>query len=148
MVTIAPCQCLIEQMDLVWEKLYEHVRRNCVLVFNTEFAAALKGLRVAPLGAVVTHKVKIINDCSFDVDAARGEKGGLNRDARTEDVPKCLCGNILPSLLNALTDLRLRFPHLGILLAKADVTAAFRMSIYLVYRVPVFSCQPGRIQVL
>ena len=46
-------------MDLV-EKLYEDVRRNRVLVFNRESAAALKGLRVAPLGAVVTHKVRII----------------------------------------------------------------------------------------
>ena len=81
---------------------------------------------MAPLGAVVTHKVRIINDYSFDVDAARGEKGGLNEDTQTQDVPKCLCADALPSLLNALTDLRIRFPHLRILLAKADVTDPFR----------------------
>ena len=67
-------------------------------MFNRESASALKGLRVAPLGAVVTHKVRIINEYSFDVDAARGEKGGLNRDTKTENVAKCLCGDALPSL--------------------------------------------------
>ena len=88
-----------EHVDLVWEKRSKDVRRNRVLVFkNRESAAALKGLRVAPLGAVVTHKVRIINDYSFDVDAARGEKGGLNKDTQTEDVPKCLCADALPSL--------------------------------------------------
>ena len=50
---------VFEHMDLVWEKMYEDVRRNRVLVFNRESAAALKGLRVAPLGTVVTHKVRI-----------------------------------------------------------------------------------------
>ena len=102
-----------------------HLLWATVKVFNRESAAALKGLRVAPLGAVVTHKIRIINDYSFDVDAARGETGGLNRVTQTEDVPEGLCGDALPSLLT-LTDLRLRFPHLPILLAKADVPDAFR----------------------
>ena len=115
-----------EHMDLVWKKLYEDIRRNRVLVFERESAASLKGLRVAPLGAVVTHKVRIINDYSFEAGAARGEKGGLNRDTQTEEVPKCLCGDALPALLKALTDLRIRFPNRRILLAKADVTDAFR----------------------
>ena len=66
---------------------------------------------MAPLGAVVTHKVKIINDYSFDVQAARGEKGGLNKDTHSEEVPKCLCGQAFPTLLQALTDLRERFPQ-------------------------------------
>ena len=91
-----------------------------------ESAASLKGLWVAPLSAVVTHTVRIINDYSFEAGAARGKKGGLNRDTLTEEVAKCLCGDALPALLNALKDLRTRFPHLRILLAKADVTDAFR----------------------
>ena len=41
-------------------------------------------------------------------------------------MPKCLCADALPSRLNALTDLRLRFPHLPIILVKADVSDAFR----------------------
>ena len=95
-------------------------------MFDRESAASLKGLRVAPLGAVVTHKVRIINDYSFEAGAARGENGGLNRDTLTEKVPKCLCGDALSALLKALRDLRIRFPHLRILLAKENVTDAFR----------------------
>ena len=41
-------------------------------------------------------------------------------------MPPCLCGEGLPTLLNVLTDLRIRFPNRRILLAKADVTEAFR----------------------
>ena len=41
-------------------------------------------------------------------------------------MPLCLCGEALPALLNVLTDLRIRFPNRCILLAKADVTEAFK----------------------
>ena len=41
-------------------------------------------------------------------------------------MPKCFCGDALPALPKALTDLRVRSPHLHLLLAKADVTDAFR----------------------
>ena len=99
---------VVEHMDLVWGKLFEDIGRNRVLVFDRESAASLKGLRVAPLGAVVTHKVRIINDYSFGAGAARGEKGGLNRDTITEEVPKFLCADALLALLKALTDLRIR----------------------------------------
>ena len=46
---------------------------------------------MAPVGAVVTHKVIIINHYSFDVDAAGGEKGGLNRDANRRLAEMLLC---------------------------------------------------------
>ena len=115
-----------EHMSTVREKLCEDVRRNRCLVFTREAVEKIVGLRVAPLGAVVTHKVKIINDYSFDPTTARGEKGGLNHDTVSEKVPPCLCGEALPALLNVLTDLRIRFPIRRILLAKADVTEAFR----------------------
>ena len=115
-----------EHMSTVWEKLCEDVRRNRCLVFTREAAEKIVGLRIAPLGAVVTHKVRIINDYSFDPSTARGEKEGLNRDTISEEVPPCLCGEALPALLNVLTDLRIRFPNRRILLAKADVTEEFR----------------------
>ena len=117
---------VVDYMDLVWEKLFKDIRRNRVLVFDGESVAALKGLRVALLGAVVMHKVGIINGYSFEAGEARGEKGGLNIDTLTEEVPKCLCGDALPALLKAPTDLRIRFPSLRMLLAKADGTDAFR----------------------
>ena len=47
-----------------------------------------------------------------------GGKAGLQRDTLTEEVPKCLCGDALPEPFKALTDVRIRFPHLRILLAK------------------------------
>ena len=101
-----------EYMPTVWEKLCEDVRRNRCLVFTREAAEKIVGLRVAPLGAVVTHKVRIINDYSFDPSTARGEKAGLNRDMISEEVPPCLCGEAPPALLNVLTDLQIRFPNL------------------------------------
>lgn len=75
---------MLQNIDLVWVKLFEYTRRNHVLVFNIESATALFLLRVAPLGAVVTRKVRIINDYSLDVEAARGEKAGLNRGKEKE----------------------------------------------------------------
>ena len=75
---------------------------------------------------MVTHKVRIINDYSFDPSMARGEKGGLNRGTVSEEVPPCLCEDALPALLIVLTDLRIRFPNRRILLTKADVAEAFR----------------------
>ena len=89
-----------EHMSTVWEKLCEDVRRNRCLVFTREAAEKLVGLRGAPLGAVVTHKVRVINDYSFDLSTARGGKGGLNRDMVSEEVPPCLCGKALLALLN------------------------------------------------
>ena len=96
------------------------------MVFTREAAAKIVRLRVAPLRAVVTHKVGIIDDYSFDPSTASGEKGGLNRDTVSKEVPPCLCGEALSALLNVLTDLQIRFLNHRILLAKADVTEAFR----------------------
>ena len=47
-----------EHMDLGWKKLFDDIRRNRVLVFSRDSASSIKDLRVAPLGAVVTHKAK------------------------------------------------------------------------------------------
>ena len=63
----------------------------------------------------------IINDHSFDVQAVRREKGGLSKDTHTEEVPKCFCGRTLPTLSQALTDLRIWFPRKQILLGKAEM---------------------------
>ena len=61
--------------------------------------AGLGDVRVAALGAVVTSKVRIINDLSFDPTTVRIPKGGLNLDTVTQDMPRCLCGEALPELL-------------------------------------------------
>ena len=115
-----------EHMSTVWEELCEDVRQNRCVVFTRKAAEKIVGLRVAPLGTVVTHKDRMINDYSFDPSTARGEKVGPNRDTVSEEVLPCLCGEALPALLNVLTDLLIRFLNRRILLAKADVTEAFR----------------------
>ena len=74
LVIIAVYECT---WTLVWEKLFDDIRRNWILMFRGS-ASSMKGLRVVSLGAVVTHKEKIINDYSFDLQAARGEMGGLS----------------------------------------------------------------------
>ena len=117
---------LAEHMPAVWEKLFTDIQKNRVLVFEKSSAPQLEGVRVAPLGAVVTQKVRIINDYSFEPEAPRGTKGGVNRDTITEDIPSCLCGEALPSLLEEIVRLRVKYPNKRILLAKADVTEAFR----------------------
>ena len=45
---------------------------------------------------MVTSKVRIINDLSFDPTTLRGTKGGLNLDIVTQDIPRCLCAEALP----------------------------------------------------
>ena len=50
----------------------------------------------------------------------------MNKKIHVEEVPKCLCGQALPTLRQALADLRIRLPQRRISLAKADVTDSFR----------------------
>ena len=82
-------------------------------------------LRMPPLAAVVTHKVRIINDLSFD-EQRQGEKGGLNGDTDPDTVPQCLCAHALPKFIDELVALRKNFPVERILMSKADVAGAFR----------------------
>ena len=86
----------------------------------------MEHVRVASLGAVVTSKVRIINDFSFDLNTARCTKGVLNRDTLTQDIPRCLCGEALPKLLAEIVRLRIKYPLKRILISKADVSDAFR----------------------
>ena len=58
-----------------------------------EAAVNIVGLRLAPLAAVVTHKVRIINDHSSDSSRGRGEKGGLNCETVSEESPLGSCGH-------------------------------------------------------
>lgn len=59
----------------------------------------ISNLRVSPLGAVITHKVRIINDLSSDLEEEESRRGGLNTDTNSEKVPPCLCAEVLPKIL-------------------------------------------------
>ena len=90
-------------------------------------AHEIPNFRVSPLGAVVTHKVRIINDYSFSFEAQnRKTKGGLNADSDSDSVPQCLCAEALPKFLAELVNLRKKYLIKRILMSKADVSDAFR----------------------
>ena len=90
-------------------------------------AHEIPNFRVSPLGAVVTHKVRIINDYSFSFEAQnRKTEGGLNADSDSDSVPQCLCAEALPKFLAELVNLRKKYLIKRILMSKADVSDAFR----------------------
>ena len=84
----------------------------------------IPNLEVSPLAAVVRHKVRIINDLSFDVQS-REKKGGLNGDTDPDTLPQCLCAEALPKFLDEHVTLREKFQEKGTPMSKADVSDAF-----------------------
>ena len=114
-----------EHLPLIWKKLAEDVRRERCLVIQKSAAYEIPNLRVSPLGAVVTHKVRIINDLSFDAHN-KGVKGGLNADTDVDSVPPSLCAEALPKFLSELVSLRAKNPKLRILMSTTDVNDAYR----------------------
>ena len=115
----------IEQLPAIWEKLGDDVRREKCLVIRKAAAHEIPNLRVSPLATVVTHKVRVINDLSFEV-ANRAKKGGANGDTDPDAVPRCLCAEALPKFLAEIVRLRQKYPEKRILLSKTDVSDAFR----------------------
>ena len=107
------------------KKIGEDVRHQKRLVIQKSAAHDIPNLRVYPLAAVVTHKVRIINYLSFDVQR-REKKGGLNGDTDPDTVPQCLCAEGLHKFLDELVTLRKKFPEKRILMSKADASDAFR----------------------
>ena len=65
-----------EHLPLIWKQIGEDVRREKCLVIKKSAAHKIPNVRVLPLGAVVTHKVRVINDLSFDL-FNRAKKGGV-----------------------------------------------------------------------
>ena len=90
---------------MIWEKLSDDFRREQFLTTKRSATQEIPNLRVSPLGVVVTHKVRIINEFSFEAQT-RKNKGGLNADTDTDSVPQCLCAEALPKLLAELVSLR------------------------------------------
>ena len=72
-------------------------------------AHEISNLRVSPLAAVVTHKVRTIHNFSF-TEQSREKKGGLNRDTDPDTVPQSLCAQALPKFLDELVTLRKKVP--------------------------------------
>ena len=85
----------------------------------------IPNLNVSPLAAVVTHKVRMRNDISFD-EQSRRKKGHLNRDSDPDTVPRCLCAHALPKVFYELVTPRKKFPVERILMSQADKSDAIR----------------------
>ena len=68
------------------------MRREKCLVNKKTAAHEIPNVRVLPLGAVVTHKVRVINDLSF-VLFNRAKKGGLNAETDVNSVPRACAGS-------------------------------------------------------
>ena len=114
-----------QHLPAVWKKLREDVRGQKSLDIQKSAAQETPKLRVSLVAAVVTHRVRIINDLSFD-EQSRGKKGGLNGATDPDNVPQCLCAHALPKFFYELVTLRKKFPVERTLMSKADVSDAFR----------------------
>lgn len=69
-------------LPLIWEIIGEDVRRQRCIVVTKSAAHEIPNLRILPLGAVVTHKVRVINDLSFDLFNRKKEGGAQCRHRR------------------------------------------------------------------
>ena len=114
-----------EHLPLIWKKIGEDVRREKCLVIIKLAAHEIPNVRVLPLGAVVTHKVRVINDLSFDL-FNRAKKGGLNAETDVNSVPPSLYAEAVPEFLTELVSLRAENPKLRLLMATTDVNDAYR----------------------
>ena len=75
----------------------------------------------------MTHKVRVINDLSFDL-FSRAKKGGFNAETDVNSVPPSLCAEALPEFLTELASLRVENPKLRLLMATTDVNDAYIVS--------------------
>ena len=94
-----------EHLPLIWKKIGEDVRREKCLVIVKTAAHEIPNVRVLPLGPVVTHKVRVINDLSYDL-FNRAKTRGLNAETDVNSVPPSLCAEALPEFLTKLVSLR------------------------------------------
>ena len=115
-----------EHLPLIWKQFEENARQTkCLVKIEKAAAHEIPNVRVLPLGAVVTHKVRVINGLSFDL-FNREKKGGLNAETNINSVPPSLCAEALPEFLTELVSLREETPKLCLLMATTDVDDAYR----------------------
>ena len=107
------------------EKIGEDVRQEKCLVIEKTAVHEIPNVRVLPLGAVVTHKVRVINDLSFNL-FNRAKKGDLNAKTDVNSVPPSLFAKALPEFLKELVSLRAENPKLRLLMATINVNDVYR----------------------
>ena len=98
-------------LSLIWKKIGEDVRREKCLVIEKMAAHEIPNEGALPLGAVVTHKVRVVNDLSLNL-FNRAKKGDLNAETDGNSVPPRQCAEALPKFLTELVSLRAENPKL------------------------------------
>lgn len=78
-------------------KLNEYIRRQKCIVIKKSAVQDIPNLRVSPLEAVVTDKVRIIYGFSFEVQN-RNNRGGLYADTDSDSVPQFRCAEALAQI--------------------------------------------------
>ena len=89
-----------EHLPAIWENLGEDVRRQKCLVIQKSAANEIPNLRVSPLGAVVTHKVRIIKDFTFETQSKRKKDDSTQTQTRTPSPSVCAQKNYPKSSRN------------------------------------------------
>jgi len=104
---------------------FEDVRYGRTFIFPRTYAESISGLRVSPLGVVVTpSKSRVINDLSH-VHSVHGSS--VNADTDVTDTPCVELGHVLCEIVLRILYLRRRFgPHVRIVISKTDVASAYR----------------------
>lgn len=110
--------------ELVWKNIQERVRRKRCLAFPEKGAKEIHRVLLAPLGAVVTSMLRLVNDHSFD-QGQKVKKAGVNADTCTDEVPPCPCANALQERLAELTGQIISYPTARILMTSADASGSF-----------------------
>ena len=110
---------------VVLDKLYDDVRYGRTFIFPRKHASLIRGLRVSPLGVVVTpSKSRVINDLSYQTS----DHGScVNVDTDVENAPCVELGHVLREVVERILYLRRRFgPRVRIVISKVDIASAYR----------------------
>ena len=110
--------------DVVHDKVCTGAIHGRALVFDSRFAADIRGLRVSPLAVVLEPKFRIIHDLTF---ACAGDRTSVNDDSDFCSAPPCELGHVLSDVSLRVLFLRQRHGSTArILLCRVDVKDAFR----------------------
>lgn len=69
--------------------------QGTTVIFDNVAAAGIEGLRLSPLGAVATKKIRINYDYIFSPRDRSVVSSAVNSDTCVHQVPPCLCAEAL-----------------------------------------------------
>lgn len=125
--------------DRLLTKIHEDVVYGRAWVFPRASAGQIPGMRLSPLGVVITSKLRVIHDLSFLHGIS---KHSVNAGTDFESAPQCNLGHVLCNVVWRVLFLRRRFGNAArIVLSKMDAKDAFRQVAVDAARSPVVGYQ-------